>query len=243
MKYRFSVLAPHPDDEFIGARSLIKRYKNYIDVVVFITNGERSLISFPDMESYIKTRRGESILWLKENAPKADIHWINIPDQLDINSSNTMYESSIFEEVNNSPILTFLYNKINNIVGDNIIVMPTNEKHPSHSTTFTIGELLKNKKIYYSVHKIMKKTVNLEAGVYYHKVNTLGKTFYSYHVIYSKKELDKKEKEFEKFYHSQYINFKKTGLKFRNYEHYVSETPLSLCGENNFNVLSGVVGE
>jgi len=65
MKYNFSILVPHSDDEFIGCRKLIQSYGSHIDNIIYITNGEYPVCELPDMISYITVRRQESESWVK----------------------------------------------------------------------------------------------------------------------------------------------------------------------------------
>lgn len=190
------------------------------------------------MISYISTRRRESTNWVNKYIPNAEIHWLNVPDQLDLTNLQSIYGNNIFENINNCSIPFYLVEKLINIVGDNIIISPSNESHPSHLSTFMLCDLLPNKRIYYSIHGILKKNISREKGIYYYKTNIIGFNFHNYYVVYSEDELKQKNEEFENYYQSQYLDFKRTGLKITNWEHYLSEIPLILGGENEIKILT-----
>jgi len=232
MKYNFSILSPHPDDEFIGCRKFIEIYGNYINNIIFLTNGEVSVGEFNDMEMYIKVRREESRLWISEHT-KAEIHYLNVPDNLDIEELNNNKFGKIFKELHNVRPSVYLRNKIEKIIGDDILLVPSAENHPSHLMAFNIAEILRNMKIYYVVHKILTIKMSENYGCYFKKNENFGLTKINYVYVYSDNELLEKRKEFQLYYNSQYNNFLKTGLNIYNWENYLSPIILKLTNEDN----------
>lgn len=81
-KKRTLIIAPHPDDETFGCAGLImQKLKNGSDVyVVFLTNGEKSLLTVPEAE--LKQKRRESAIKASEflGVSKNNIYWMDLPD-------------------------------------------------------------------------------------------------------------------------------------------------------------------
>jgi len=149
-KYKFSIIAPHQDDEFIGCKTFFEYYKNNIDNVVFVTNGERSIFDFPDTFHYIKTRREESESWIHDQNPRIQIHYLNIPDGMSLKDFRKLYGKEMFQILNNMSQEEYIKNKIKKIVANNILLIVDNEKHPSHCLTHYLCTDLTNKKITYA---------------------------------------------------------------------------------------------
>ena len=105
MKYRFSIIAPHPDDEFIGCRKFIQQYSTNIDNIIFVTNGEKCLTDIPDLIEYAIQRRKESIFWIKSVTTNCDIHFLNIQDGINILAENSSSDEEIFYLANKKTIL------------------------------------------------------------------------------------------------------------------------------------------
>ena len=232
MKYKFSIFAPHQDDEFLGCRQLIKNYANCIDNVIFFTNGERSVTSFPDTLETIKIRRLESESWICENIPNADIHYLNIPDGIPIEEVNLLYGANIFEKIHKQTILEHTIEKVRKFIANNVIVCPTKEDHPSHSLTTTIAEHFINKKIYYDVHRVMAKRISSKPGLYFKVVETAKGKYYDYFYVLRDREIITKRKEFRKYYNSQYESFLLSNMKLQNLERYLSPLVLKLTDED-----------
>lgn len=223
MKYRFSIIAPHPDDEFIGCYSFIKKYANYIDTVVFVTNGERSAMGFPDALGYIATRRTESTEWLHSLDKNIQIHYLNYPDGI---KPNDDYLQPYFQKINNTTSLKFLVDKTSKIVGNTVVLCPALENHPSHVLAYSIAEILSNKRIFYNVHSILNSDTDKKPGVYSEIKETMGFKFFTYTTVFEEKY--EKIEEFRHFYKSQYELMEKCDIEIGNWELYVSDIPLSL---------------
>ena len=232
MKYKFSVIAPHQDDEYLGCRKFFEVYGNYIDNVVFVTNGEKSVSGLPYMLSYIYIRRKESENWIKSVCSNCDIHYLNLQDGLSLDNIMKGYGNEIFQSVNKATIFEFAQEKLYHIVGNNILLVPNSESHPTHKLTHALCETLPNLKIYYVVHAIFHNTLKSKPGVYYKKLIINQTKYFNYNYIYSDEELIQKRKDFQIYYNSQYEDFLKTGLNIRNWENYISEIPLKLISED-----------
>lgn len=232
MKYSFSILAPHPDDEFLGCRKFIEVYGKYINNIIFLTNGEISVGEFNDMVMYINIRREESKLWLKEHT-NAEIHYLNVPDNIEISELDNNKFGRIFKEINNISPSVYIKRKIEKIAGNDIVLVPLAEKHPSHILAFSIGEILTNQKIYYIVHKILEIKMREHHGCYFKNNKIFGLHNTNYVYIYNDQELLQKRKEFQLYYNSQYESFLKTGLNIYNWENYISPIILKLINEDN----------
>jgi LmbE family N-acetylglucosaminyl deacetylase len=231
VKYKFSIIASHPYDEFIGCNKLIKTYPNNIDNIIFLTNGERDVICLQDTLRHIKRRRTESYRWINTVCNNCDIHYLNFPDTIDIMKDH-IYGDKIFEQMNGQTIFSYLREKIWKIAGDNIIVCPSPDSHPSRHTAFVLCEMLSNKRIYYSVWDLITKTSDKAPGIHYTKTKMFNEKYFSYIVVLSEKEDQKKRKDFELFYSSQNEFFNKVDIKIRNWEQYISEVPLMLGKED-----------
>jgi len=232
MKYGFSILVPHPDDEFIGCYQFIQRYKTCINNIIFVTNGERSVTNFPDMVEYLKIRRMESQSWISETIPNCEIHYLNVPDDTTTENINNSWTSKLFYNINGQSPLFFLLEKTRKIVGSNIVLLCNLEKHPSHELTFTLGSLLSNKKVYYQIHPIMINNIEHEAGTLYNKINVNKEQYFNYYYVFNDQEIIEKRKLFQLYYYSQYTDFLKTGVSIGNWETYLSEVPLLLSSED-----------
>lgn len=226
MKYKFSILAPHPDDEFLGCYQLIKNYHQHIDNIIFTTNGERGITELPDMIAYIMTRRLESSVWLETILSNCDLHFLNVPDAVGVQDLYSMYGYDIFTEVNSQTVFDYCSEKLRNIVGDNIVVLPNQERHPSHKLTNYLGETLSNKKVYYSINDDRAIKLTDSPGLYLYKNIIKEQQLYGYYYVYGKEELSQKVIEFKHYYFSQFEDFKKTKMRYRNWENYISEIPL-----------------
>lgn len=237
MKYKFSILAPHPDDEFIGCYRFFKTHGNAIDNVIFVTNGERSVTSIPDMLERIKTRRFESLRWIQDNTNNAQVHFLNLPDGIDFKEFSRLYGGEIFEELHGQKMYEYTLHKINTIIGDNILLVCNMEKHPSHMLTGTFGELIPQKCIYYSIHQQLLNKIEEEGGLYYKRVNLMDTKLFSYWYIHSDPEVRQKRAEFQQYFPSQYEDFARTGLTIKNWESYLSPIPLKLDSEDNTHLI------
>ena len=232
MKYRFSIIAPHPDDEFIGLRQFLITYGSNIDSVIFTTNGEHPITNFHDMIDIIQTRRKESETYLKKVAPQAQIIYLNVPDGLNMMNPEHNYGSDIFELVNGQSQFDYLVNRIRYLVGNNTILVPNLEAHPSHTFAYTLCQMLDNKKIYYSIHALMNKNAVKQPGVHVSRIRGLGEQYFNYYYILTDSELLRKKKEFQTYYNSQYLGFMETGLDIKNWESYLSEIPIKLADDD-----------
>jgi len=230
MKYKFSLLAPHPDDEFIGCKKLIQKYGHNFNCIVFLTNGERNPNEFSDPIQYAKQRRKESTLWLKKNLPHTYIHYVNIPDGFAFSKDKDFIE--IFNQTNDKDIVSFLVDKIKNIVNDDILILPNIDNHSSHILTHQLGMMLDNKKIFYHIHDILSLYVNKPEGIYTKIFKIMKNTFYGYIYVYSDEGWEKRNKEFATHYPSQYASFVKSGMILGNVEYYISAIPLKLYDKN-----------
>jgi len=232
LKYRFSIIAPHPDDEMIGCREFFRNYRNNINNVIFVTNGERSVVDVPDLVQYADMRRSESEAWIKNISPYCQIHYLNLPDGMDIIDYAASYPFQIFSLIKDSDPITYVTKKLQKIVGDDIVLVPQAEGHPSHKFAFNLAEMTENKKIYYLVHSLLKKRLKEKAGVYYFKNSLVGKQYFNYFPILSDSELIEKRKEFEVYFPSQIEGFNLSKTAIQNWEGYCSEVPLKLAHED-----------
>jgi hypothetical protein len=232
MKYSFSIFVPHQGDELIGCRKFIEKYGQHINTVVFLTNGELNPIKFNDMPSYIIRRRSESNEWLKNKIPNVQIHYLNIPDGFGLENINNSHFGNAFEQINGKSIITHIVTKLSDIVGSDIILSPSCEKHPSHELAFSMAELLLNQKIYYSVHAILEYNLGNKGGTYINKVKLLGQKLYNYVYVMDKVEYTNKQNEFKDFYSSQNDNFITARMSIKNWENYISPIVLMFSPED-----------
>lgn len=191
------------------------------------------------MLQYIETRREETKQWLQYVSCQTEIHYLNVPDQVNLTDENNAYLSKIFEKINFRTPFEYICEKVSKIVANNIIVVNNYENHPSHKLAYSISQSLLNKKIFYSVHDVLNKTSIKNEGVYYNKIDILEDKYFNYYYVYSEEETLIKQKEFKTFYYSQYKDFLKTKLTIRNWEHYVSEVPLRLTHEDKISKMPG----
>lgn len=184
------------------------------------------------MLTYIQIRRQESANWIKSVCSNCDIHYLNIQDGIGVRDINTLYGAEIFESVNKGSYFEIAQDKLYNIVGEDIILVPNSENHPSHQLSQILCESLPNSKIYYVVHPIFSNKIIAQPGVHYKEIKLSGQKFHNYNYIYSEEELIQKRKEFQIYYTSQYEDFLKTGLNIKNWENYISSVPLKLTDED-----------
>lgn len=179
----------------------------------------------------IITRRKESYNWIKCKT-NAEIHYLNVPDALDITDEEKNYGKKIFESINNNTQFNYLSNKIKKIIGQNILLTPNYDRHPSHILAFSLAQSLNNKKIYYSVQGVLQKDRLEIPGLYFNRIDILGIKYITYCYILNKAEFNAKKKDFQIYYNSQYMNFAETNLNLKNWEYYISEVPLCLARED-----------
>lgn len=133
---KYIVVAPHPDDEFIGCFNLFR--KNQVKKVIVVTDGGIQTIkkTLPD-KKYIKKRKKESIYFItKYGLNKKQIYFLNFPDGKLINIKINKIIKSLSEHIEK----------------DDIVCGPSNlEEHIDHKQVAGAINKLPNKKIYYSV--------------------------------------------------------------------------------------------
>ena len=127
---KYSILAAHQDDEFIGCRSLIYSNLSQISNVIFLTNGEICVNYFVGPEYAIK-RRKEASAWLKSIGIK-NIHYLNVPDTWDEMQLIQGIGHEEFLRNHGSTRAQFLVNRMREIVKDDVIVCCRANYHPSH---------------------------------------------------------------------------------------------------------------
>ena len=225
---KYTIVATHPDDEFIGCRQFILANKDNISNVIFMTNGEFSVYGYKE-PSFAYQRRKESEGWLKHVLPRVNIYYMNMPDAVPLEHLDDYYGKDLFYQEHGLTRTAFLQKAILSIAKDTIVVFNGFDNHPSHTATWYIcykaHEGTSKPIIQYYVHKAFTKTEQ-EPGVAETKQPKSIQILYDY--IYTEEEYAKKLKEFELYYVSQYEDFKKSNWMFGAGEYYLSETPINL---------------
>lgn len=133
---KYVIVAPHPDDEFIGCFNLFR--KNKVKKVIIVTDGGIQTIkkTLPD-KKYIKKRKKESTIFVaKYGLNKKQIYFLNLPDGKLKNIKINLIFKSLSEYIEKDDI----------ICGPSIL-----EEHLDHKKVAGVINKLPNKKIYYSV--------------------------------------------------------------------------------------------
>lgn len=224
---KITILCPHPDDEFLGCRKFIQSYFSQIESIIFFTNGEFQLKGFAD-PFYPLLRRAESESWLDYVGYKNDIHYLNYPDNVSPLELFSKYGNELFEKYNGKNRLLYILDEIRDIMGNNIMVIPNREKHPTH---LTLNELVgeePNHMIMYMVHTLWGQK-RPQYGLYkeHSKIEDIDFKVLTY--SYSDKEHEQKVKEFKEFYPTQEHDFSVQGMSVPYIEQYVGELDFDLC--------------
>lgn len=224
---RYSIIAPHPDDEFIGCRTFIQTNLEDINNIIFLTNGEICPNEFVEPD-YPLIRREESEHWLCNiaNLDLAQVTYLNIPDAWDTVQIATGFGADIYLKTNANTRTNYIYEKIKEIVKDDTILWPAPENHPTHMFGAMFSTFFKNPCVLYYSHKILQEDCNTtEPGVYKEELNAKLNT-YTY--VYKKEDFEVKLAEWEKYYPSQKADLEKSKMFLRPYESYISEVELKL---------------
>jgi LmbE family N-acetylglucosaminyl deacetylase len=215
---KYSIIASHPDDEFIGCHQFIKHNADKISNVIFFSNGEKSVNSFVGPE-YAHRRRIEAASWWYKINPKTRVHFLNVPDGINDMEFVSGFGADVFKDNNGITRTTYILNQIKNIVLDDIVLTCEFEDHPTHALCYGIVENLKNPKVYYNVWSLW--LYPLQGDLSFHPmmiVDLEGNR--SIYYQFTKEEYIAKEAEFKKYYTSQHKDLLKSNLRVPNYELY-----------------------
>ena len=216
-----TIIAPHPDDEFLGCRQLLKDYGERIHSVLFVTNGElQTTIIDEPLVQYVLTRRTESENYLNKistDKRRGNIFslCLNVPDSLNYDFLNEGFYADSFHRHHRLTPHMYLYKDIAKY-SNKILAFPADQKHPTHKLVFDVCkklvDLQEKEFILYNVPALKRGLEFFKGQVYSEEFGTL------------KEELQTpsdKMKEFAEFYPSQLKRLAKSWPDMKMTERYL----------------------